>query len=454
MNVLILEDELEARNIIHSIVERQISSTTSEKVNFVMLKLLQDGIELLEKQETLFDLIVFNYSGTGQALVKCLLQYGGNTAYVMCAPDRTSEKAFAQPGLRFEVAVRMELAKELPVALANLARLKPFGDAGTPDSDFIPLKINTLAGISPVKADIWIRLSENRYIKLIRKGAELGAEDFKKFRDIRRADMLYLKKTDSEALLDSQVQTLKKVADSQSINENEADRVSGAALEAVQDIVAKVGFTPKAQALAKQSVEITLRLLGARPKLSVVLSRLQKEEGKYISSHSITLGKIACALAYKMGWNSAATYLKLSLAAFLHDLPLQDHNLASFSSLEDVKKSGKYSTEQINEFKMHPVRAAEYAKQFHEIPGDVDQVLAQHHEKGDGSGFPRGLTHKYISPLACLFIIAHDMLHFSLEHPEAKLDEFFKVAESRYLTGTFRKIFIQLKSEAEPPAGS
>jgi hypothetical protein len=444
MNILIVEEESDARLVVHRILDRRVKDPAGAQVNYIEVSLLQDAIELLEKQETLFDLIVFSYGGTGQALVNCVLQYGGPTAFIMVAPDPTSLPEFKKPDLRLEIAIRSELERTLPAALDLLVAQRPLGDAGTPDDDFVPLKIGTLTSLSPVKTDIWIRLSENRFIKLIKKGTELNADDFKKFKDIRRAELLYLRKVDADAMMEGQAEHLAVAAADPNLTEEQADRVSAASLDALSGLVDRVGFTPKAQAIAKQSVDITLKLMGARPQLQMILDRLKTDEGRYITSHSLSLGKVACALAYKLEWNSAATYLKLTLAAFLHDLPLKDNDLASFTSLADLRKSDRYTPDQINLYKMHPVRSSEYAKQFHEIPGDVDLILIQHHERPDGSGFPRGLTHKYISPLSALFIIAHDLLDYMREKPGSKMEDFFITNEERYNVGNFKKIVKQL----------
>ncbi|MBI3557778.1 MAG: hypothetical protein HY074_16075 [Deltaproteobacteria bacterium] len=447
MNILLVEDEGEARNIIQLVIEQKLS-TPEKTITIVHRRLLQDAIELLEKQDQLFDLIVFAYAGTGQALVKCLIQYGGPTAYVMCAPDNTSRAAFEQPGMLFEVAIRSNIGPTLLAALDRLAAKRKFGDQGTPDGDFVPIQTEALIGVSPLKCDVYIKLGPERYIKLIKKGDELDAEDLRKIRDVKKAESLFLRKDEASSLLDRQADAVKKLSESPNLTEAEADKAASASIEALRDVVDRMGFTPQAQKLAKTSVEITLKLLGARPKLSAVLARLKQEEGKYITAHSLTLGKIACALAYKMQWNSAATYLKLTLASFLHDLPLKDNELAAYTSLEEAKKSGQFSDADLQAFKLHPIKSAEYTRQFDEIPADVDQILMQHHERPDGSGFPRSLTHKYISPLASLFIIAHDLMHYMSEQPPGTLmDQFFVEAEDRYQTGHFKKIIKQLKED-------
>lgn len=447
MNILLIEADPEARNVIYTVLQRELAS---RQPIIVSLKLIQDGIEMLEKQTQRFDLIVFAYSGTGQALVKCLIDLGGNTNYIMCVADPSVTGALTRPELTLEHALRTDLPRTLPIALKNLASKRSQPAIASTESDFVAIEANTLFRMRLLRCDVYIRLSENRFVKLIKKGDALSSDDRRRMQDERRAESLFVHKSDIALFLTEQSNNLKLAADAADLTEAEGERVSTEALESVANLVERVGFTTEAQNIAKQSVDITLKLLGARPKLSVVLSRLKTEEGKYIASHSITLGKISCALAYKIGWNSAATYLKLTLAAFLHDLPLKNNDLASYTSYEEVRRSKKFSDEEANAFRFHPMKAAEYAKQFSEIPPDVDQILAQHHERPDGTGFPRGLTSKHISPLSCLFIIAHDLLHYMLGHPNAPIEVFFDENKTLYSTGNFKKIFLQLTDASSP----
>ena len=82
----------------------------------------------------------------------------------------------------------------------------------------------------------------------------------------------------------------------------------------------------------------------------------------------------------------------------------------------------------------------------------MDTIVLQHHELPDGSGFPRGLYHHQISPLACVFIVAQDLLDFYLAnaasaHPKADVFQaFLAERETRYSSGTFKKILDSLKT--------
>lgn len=239
---------------------------------------------------------------------------------------------------------------------------------------------------------------------------------------------------------------LEKLANKAEVSLPEAKKQFSASFSVVRDVVNQVGFTPQAQAIAKSSVAMSLKALGSKPKLSAILTELKKKEGDYIVSHSFMLGQVACALAYKVGWHSAATFFKLSLAAFLHDISLNNTELAQVSSFEEAKESGRWTHDQLNQLKLHPSKVAEYSKQFNEIPSDVDQIIIQHHERADGSGFPSQINGKSISPLTALFIMSHDLVHAVFENPSTNVDQFFEQHADRYQIGQCKKVMLALKN--------
>ena len=66
--------------------------------------------------------------------------------------------------------------------------------------------------------------------------------------------------------------------------------------------------------------------------------------------------------------------------------------------------------------------------------------MLQHHERPDGSGYPRGLNATQISPLGALFIIAEDLVHEALEGEGVTVDSFFTKKAPLYSRGQFKKI--------------
>lgn len=222
-------------------------------------------------------------------------------------------------------------------------------------------------------------------------------------------------------------------------------------LEAVQEMSNRLGFTKEVQEITKKSVMATVQSVRSAPRLSELLHSLQNNQEKYISAHSMLLAYVSCALATQMDWSSDTTYQKLTLAAFLHDISLKNHDLAAIQTLSDLmEKQKKFTQQEIKEYKEHPNTGAETARGFSEVPPDVDSIIGQHHERPDGSGFPRGLTHARIGPLAAVFIVAHELVCYLMKQSDPSkitadvLDKFLDMNAKLYSQGNFKKVLVNV----------
>lgn len=82
----------------------------------------------------------------------------------------------------------------------------------------------------------------------------------------------------------------------------------------------------------------------------------------------------------------------------------------------------------------------------HRRDPDTDTIVRQHHELPDGTGVPLGLSHKQLTPLSCLFMMAHRYVDRVMLNGEKTLDFFAFLDEERerFSTGFFRKIMLSL----------
>jgi len=207
-----------------------------------------------------------------------------------------------------------------------------------------------------------------------------------------------------------------------------------------------MGPTEKVQEVVRSNIKLTIKSLGAMPKLKSLIQGLEREKGKYISYHSTRLAQISCSVAAMMGWSSETTFQKLSYAAFLHDITLKNHELASIQTLSELQsRKVEFTEKEIADFKAHPNAAAQVAKRFKEIPADVDNIIAQHHELPDGSGFPHAMHASRINPLSAIFIVTHDLLHYVyITERDFVMKDFLTTVDKKYGGGVFKKVLVAL----------
>ncbi len=316
----------------------------------------------------------------------------------------------------------------------------------TGTSGHIKIRTKLLLSVIPLRGDIYIQLNEKKFIKLFHQGDNFDIDDWKKYTQQKGIEYLYIQRTQVQEFLEKyRLELEKNLTKTPSAPIGEIAENNIAIMEAIQEIAFNTGFTKETRDLVKTQMKVTAQTVSKNTNLSKILNKIDQSKGDYISVHSTLTGVIACALSSKMTWSSEATYQKLILAGFMHDLGLNNQKLAACSSIDEAEAGG-FTEQEVKDFKKHANKASEIVQQFTEIPPDVDTIILQHHEMPDGSGFPRAIKGSYISPLASVFIVAHDVAaeYIRLGHAFNPL-EYIPKALEKYPTSQFKKI-IQLVS--------
>lgn len=127
----------------------------------------------------------------------------------------------------------------------------------------------------------------------------------------------------------------------------------------------------------------------------------------YTSGHQLRVAALASAIAGEMGF-SAEQIHGLYLAATIHDLG-KIHIPA-----EILSKPGKLNKIEYELIKIHPQAGYDIIKDI-QFPWPIMQMVLQHHERLDGSGYPQGLTDEQILPEAKILIVA-DVVEAMVSH--------------------------------------
>lgn len=127
-----------------------------------------------------------------------------------------------------------------------------------------------------------------------------------------------------------------------------------------------------------------------------LLTHLQVKD-EYVFEHSINVTLYSIAIAKKLGFSEKELY-EIGLGAMLHDIG------KLFIPKEILHKPGKLTDEEFNIVKQHTEFGFEVLRKEWEIPLVVAHCAFQHHEKLDGTGYPRGIKeneiHRYAKVLA------------------------------------------------------
>lgn len=437
MNILLVQDDANIREKVAFVLDSQFNATVFEAETVEAAKRV-----LADKSRTI-DLIVIDCDrAMGKELDRLRMEHSKVQSLVFLRGEPERRLAIsAPPGHPMPVFVdRSDIVRNLISAVGGMvkAQLLPNPDA---DRNFCKIRTKLLLSVCPLEADIYIRLTEAKYLKLMREGDTFDLEDMEKYTVKKGVEYLYIRKSEIQEFISKfQAELLKYLDSKPELGMDEVAKLNDSVFETIQSLGEAVGFSEPVQQMAKTQVQLTMKAMGKSPRLSKLFDKIESYQGKYIASHSTVTGYLACAIASQMKWGSDTTFHKLTLAAFLHDITLNNHELAECATLDECAK-GTFTDNERKAFKLHTMTAAEVARQFSEVPPDVDVIIAQHHERADSTGFPRGLGPTYIAPLSTIFIVAHDMAKFVIDRgPEFQLGDFLEIARERYKPSQFRKV--------------
>lgn len=141
------------------------------------------------------------------------------------------------------------------------------------------------------------------------------------------------------------------------------------------------------------------RLLGIFHRVVEAFSRAMEYRDPYTSGHQRRVAELACAVAERMGLDG---YLRegLRVAGLLHDV-----GKSLVVPMEILSKPGKLSEAEFALIKMHPKAGYDILSPV-DFPWPVAEAVYQHHERLDGSGYPRGLKGEEIIPEARILAVA------------------------------------------------
>ena len=159
-------------------------------------------------------------------------------------------------------------------------------------------------------------------------------------------------------------------------------------------------------------IDETISSLVRNSQALLTLMHLKRYDEK-LFSHSFSVMSLALTFAIKEGVKKDELKI-LALAALLHDIGWAQLPLNLFG------KAKKYSANELKVVHQHQKIANIIVNKSDTIPLAAKQIMMQHHERIDGSGYPDNLKGKQIDPLARILILTDyydELIHGLLDRP-------------------------------------
>ena len=185
------------------------------------------------------------------------------------------------------------------------------------------------------------------------------------------------------------------------------------------------------------------------------ITLIVEERDPHVADHQRRVGRLACAIGQDMKLRNDQMRA-VRMAAQLHDLG------KIFIPAEILRKPGKLTPAEMSVIKTHPDTDYRILKRI-DFPISIADVVRQHHERMDGSGYPQGLKGEGILLEARILAVADVIEGMVFERPyrvapglEAALKEIADNKGTLYdaaVAEACLKLFAEDRFKFEPTSG-
>lgn len=444
MNIIIADDEAEIAEIIDFLIRDKFP----EKVETFLVNGGGAAIDILKNHK--IDLCISDHNminGNGNDILKFIINDSPSTSFVLCSTVMPKEMPQAYPleHVFFHV--------QKPDIVSGLRDLASFikksnlhmNENLSDDAQYIPISLQFLLILEKTPSDVYIRVSENKYVKCLNGNESFSSEDQEKYFN-KSITKLYLKKSDNQETINKYIAaTITKIMNKKNIPLDEKMAIAHSQL---CEVIKFSGMSEELALVTKENINQSVSIIMKNNSLNDIWKAMNLN-GDYPSKVYSLHSMLASVIVKKLSWCSESTMFKLTLAAFLQDMTLNTLTVMKINDYQHFKEiESSLSREETKNFLEHPLKARELMATFKDIPPDIDKLILEQHEMPDGGGFPRKLNAGQLGPLSCLFILSGIMARYIMNEGENfQLAKFIDKYESLgYDKGGFKESFKVIKN--------
>lgn len=248
-----------------------------------------------------------------------------------------------------------------------------------------------------VPVDVFILIGGEKFL-LVAK-FDQSVEPLKRYME-KGLDRVYIRLSDHPHLIHLTINEAAAAADSAQASGLTRITNLQVAMSTVYREIQETGMDETVFNHVKMVNHVTLTLIGKTPRLTDLIWHLASSEPDMIR-YSMMVSMISSMIGVAHEWTKPGTIEKLALGGFLHEI-----GRTKLPAELLHKHPSQMSHDEKVIFQGHPEIGYQLLVQIKAIPEDVQFIVWEHHERADGSGYPRKLKDLQMNPLAKVVALA------------------------------------------------
>ncbi len=272
------------------------------------------------------------------------------------------------------------------------------------DDEFVEIKIEEFYSSKAVLFNVFIKLSSGRYVKILHAGDSFQKDRIDKYKKEKNIDCLYFQKPDRRKYIQFTNRLAKKLIKNEAVpSSNKVNMLKNVSEKFVEETFA-VGLKPQVVQQGKEICINVYNMVEKQDDLYKVLRDYQDfDPNAFTHAYLVTL--FTSSIIKQFDWQSKTTIETTALACMFHDI-----GKTQLPEAIRDKKRHELNDEELEVYKTHSTLGAGMVDGHIMMNHSVKQIILQHHEYYDGTGFPTGIRGNRIVTLANIVCLANDFV--------------------------------------------
>lgn len=274
------------------------------------------------------------------------------------------------------------------------------------DEAFTKIKIEDFYAGNTNIFDCYIKMSPNKYIKILHKGDFFEESRITSYSSNENITHLYFRTRDRATYInfvnDALAQLLKKKGEPF----DKKMKMTQDLTEKYIEEVYTVGLKPQLIEEGKQICKSIFKIAQKDAKLQNLMAAYEDYDASAYS-HSFLVALFSTMICQNIEWATQRTTEIIAFGTMLHDI-------GKIKLPEDLigKSEDQLTSKQFEIFKEHPRHGAEMLQDCQLVTEPIRQVVYQHHEHINGEGYPNRIPGIRIYPPAKIVALANEFANY------------------------------------------
>jgi putative nucleotidyltransferase with HDIG domain len=305
------------------------------------------------------------------------------------------------------------------------------------DAEFTKIKIDEFYSAQAVLFNIFIKLASGRYLKILNTGDAFTKDRIDKYKNEKKVEYLYFHNSDRRKFVQYNNFLANKLIENKNVPAlNKVNMLKNVTEKFIEDTYT-VGMKPQVIEQGKAVCETVFNLIEKQNDLYSILRSYQNFDPNAFS-HAFLVTLYSTAIIKQFDWQSKATIETTAMACMFHDIG------KTLLPKEFVEMTAKdMSSEQLELYKQHPELGMKLVENNRMMNNAIKQVILQHHEAFDGTGYPYGSKGNKILTLANIVCLADTFVHIMMDEKLPPTDALKKILMNKELAKKFNSMIIE-----------